>query len=135
MMILGIAAIIVTGGTHGSKSAELLHGNGSYWCSLPDLPEVRYGHTQTGLEACGSFRAATTKTTCVRLSGGSWSPSHNLQQDRKYHSSWASPSGTVLMGGSYGSQTTELLDQTTEDSVMHFPLEYDTWYVNTARAR
>ena len=126
MMILGIAAIIVTGGTHGSRSAELLHGNGSYWCSLPDLPEVRYGHTQTGLEACGSFRAATTKTTCVRLSGGTcWSPSHKLVEGRGHHASWASPSGTMLMGGEYNKNTTELLDATTGDSVRSFPLKYN----------
>ena len=123
MMILGIAAIIVTGGTHGSKSAELLHGNGSYWCSLPDLPEVRYGHTQTGLEACGSFRAATTKTTCVRLSGGSWSPSHQLVEKRRNHCSWSSPSGILMMGGSDSIKTTELLDDTTGDSLMSFPLK------------
>ena len=52
-LILGTAAIIVTGGTHGARSAELLHGNGSHWCSLPDLPEGRMFHSQTGPEACG----------------------------------------------------------------------------------
>ena len=127
MMILGTAAIIVTGGTHGARSAELLHGNGSSWCSLPDLPEVRYGHTQTGLEACGSFRAATTKTTCVRLSGGNWSLSHQLVEGRGHHCSWASPSGTLLRGGEYSKKSTELLDVNTgrESSVMSFSLKYN----------
>ena len=109
---------------------ELLHGDGTPWCRLPELPQDRAYHTQTGLEACGGYTSAT-RTTCVRFSGGSWSPSHNLQQERKRHSSWASPAGTVLMGGdySYSEQTTELLDVDTEDSVMHFPLKYDTRYV------
>ena len=130
-LILGTAAIIVTGGTHGARSAELLHGNGSHWCSLPDLPEVRYGHTQTGLEACGSFRAKTktktkTKTTCVRFSGGTWSPSHQLVEGRGHHCSWASPAGTLLMGGEYSKKSTELLDAITGDSVMSFRLKDDT---------
>ena len=33
------------------KTVEVLHSNGSFWCSLPDLPERRFYHTQTGLEA------------------------------------------------------------------------------------
>ena len=130
-LILGTAAIIVTGGTHGARSAELLHGNGSYWCSLPDLPEVRYGHTQTGLEACGSFRAKTktktkTKTTCVKLSGGTWSPSHQLVEKRADHSIWTSPAGTLIIGGHYSKKTTEVLDTATGNSNASFPLKYET---------
>ena len=30
---------------------------------------------------------------------GAWVPSHSLQQPRDGHSSWSSPSGLVLMGG------------------------------------
>ena len=120
----------MTGGAPGPSSSvgssvELLHSDGSPWCTLPDLPEARYDHTQTGLEACGGYSSGT-ETTCVSFSGGSWSPSHNLQQERQYHTSWASPAGTVLMGGSYSKQTTELLDEATEDSVMHFNLKYGT---------
>ena len=108
---------------------ELLHSDGSPWCSLPDLPESRWDHTQTGLEACGGDHTyPDSYTTCVQFLGGSWTPSHNLLQERYNHVSWASPSGTVLMGGpSYdgsGKNTTELLDEATEESVMHFPLKY-----------
>ena len=108
---------------------ELLHGDGTPWCRLPELPQDRGHHTQSGLEACGGHYESATRSTCVSFSGGTWSPSHNLQHERRYHSSWASPSGTVLMGGdySYSLQTTELLDEVTENSVMHFPLKYDTW--------
>ena len=138
MMTLGTAAIIVTGGLAlppVGKSVEVLHGNGSHWCSLPDLPEVRYGHTQTGLEACGSFRAKTktktkTKTTCVKLSGGTWSPSHQLVEGRGHHCSWASPAGTLLMGAGQptwkSGKATELLDETTGDFAVSFPLKYKT---------
>ena len=110
---------------------ELLHGDGTPWCRLPELPQDRYYHTQTGLEACGGYDSPTV-TTCVSFSGGSWTPSHNLQQQRRLHSSWASPAGTVLMGGLYSPRTTELLDEATVDSVMHFSLRYDTRYVNIA---
>ena len=33
------------------KTVEVLHSDGSFWCSLPDLPERRFYHTQMGLEA------------------------------------------------------------------------------------
>ena len=109
-------------------SVELLHSDGSPWCTLPDLPEARDSHTQTGLESCGGTSPATW-TTCVRLEGGSWTPSHQLLEERYYqyyHSSWASPAGTMLMGGRNSPQTTELLDANTGDSVMSFPLKYNT---------
>ena len=105
-------------------SVELLHSDGSPWCSLPDLPESRWDHTQTGLEACGGGGSAT-RTTCVRLEAGSWTPSHQLVEQR-FHLSWASPAGTLLMGGILSPQTTELLDANTGDSVTSFPLKYHT---------
>ena len=124
------AAILVTGGFNtpsgGVLSAvEVLHGDGSPWCSLPDLPEDRRSHTQTGLEACGGY-GSSASSTCVRLEAGSWTPSHQMVEQRRYHSSWASPAGTLLMGGILSPQTTELLDANTGDSIPSFPLKYDT---------
>ena len=104
---------------------ELLHGDGSPWCSLPDLPEARDFHTQTGVEACGGWHSSTG-TTCVRLEGGSWTQSHKLVEKREDHCSWASSAGTLLIGGDYSLQTTELLESNTGDSVTSFPLKYDT---------
>ena len=121
----------MTGGYPSSSigtSVELLHSDGSPWCTLPDLPEPRTGHTQTGLEACGGDYY-TTPANCVRLEGGSWTLSHQLVEQRLYHSSWASPAGTLLMGGQYNSgarDTTELLDAAIGDSVTSFPLKYET---------
>ena len=128
--LLDTAAILVTGGFNtpsgGVLSAvEVLHGDGSPWCSLPDLPEDRRSHTQTGLEACGGY-GSSASSTCVRLEAGSWTRSHQLAEERRYHSSWASPAGTLLMGGILSPQTTELLDTNTGDSVPSFPLKYDT---------
>ena len=123
------AAIIVTGGSPRSSvwtTVELLHSDGSPWCKLPNFPEYRNGHTQTGLEACGGDGSSGTRTTCVRFSGGSWSPSHQMVEQRWHHCSWASPAGTLLMGGIPNWDTTELLDAATGDSVMSFPLKYNT---------
>ena len=105
---------------------ELLHGDGTPWCRLPELPQSRYYHTQTGLEACGGRNNSANFFTCVRLEAGSWTPSHQLAEERRYHSSWASPAGTLLMGGILSPQTTELLDTATGDSIPIFPLKYDT---------
>ena len=121
----------MTGGQGGPghgpalTKTEVLHSDGTPWCSLPDLPVDRSEHSQTGLEACGGD-SSTVQTTCVRPSGDSWTPSHQLLQKRAYHSSWVSPAGTLLMGGWYSEKTTELLDTNTGDSAMSFPLKYRT---------
>ena len=129
--LIYVAAIIVTAGaTEGAEmSVEVLHSDGTPWCSLPGLPEEIAYHTQTGLLACGGMYMYSF---CFKFSGGKWKRSHMLKKGRDYHSSWASPLGIVLMGGGMGeeeesrAQTTELLDDTTGDSVMTFPLKYDT---------
>ena len=130
-LYLYVSAIIVSGGYIDSmiyeKSVEVLHSDGTPWCSLPDLPEARSYHSQTGLLTCdGAMSTKKTGTSCIKFSEGKWKPSHKLKEERNSHSSWASPLGTVLMGGLATWTTTELLDDTTGVSVMHFPLKYDT---------
>ena len=47
-----MAAILVTGGVGGDTSlvsVEVLREDGSPWCSLPDFPDNRHLHSQTGL--------------------------------------------------------------------------------------
>ena len=122
--LIYVPAIIVTGGAccdNADKSVEVLHSDGTPWCSLPDLPEMYYEHSQTGLLTCGGM---STGTSCIKFSGGKWKPSHKLKKEHYYHSSWASPLGTVLMGGMDNDKTTELLDDTTGGSIIHFPLKY-----------
>ena len=41
------------------------------------------------------------------------------------HVSWASPSGTILMGGQYSRRTSEKIDESGTSSYS-FDLEYDT---------
>ena len=107
-----ISAIIITGGWSSSsyRSVEILQQNGSYWCSLPDLPDIRYKHTQSGLIACGSGGYnSDTETSCLTLTDGHWMTSHQLQYSRSEHSSWTSQHGVVLMGGLGSTTTTEIL--------------------------
>ena len=130
----------MTGGPPKETSVEVLHSDGSPWCSLPELPSSRSHHSQTGLEACGGITSDfasfddedynpdsdSTDKTCVLFNGGTWNHSQTLQRSRESHSSWASPVGTVLIGGGFGGDTesTELLNHTTGKSAMHFPLKW-----------
>ena len=122
--------IIITGGSgdyyYGTGvSVEVLRANGSSWCSLPDMPQDRQEHTQSGLVACGGFDHSS-RASCVTFANGSWNQSHHLQEERADHTSWRSPSGLVLMGGQFSSYNTELLSDITGDSAEHFPLRYET---------
>ena len=43
------AAILVSGGAplaSAGRAVEVLRGDGSPWCKLPDLPDPRYWHSQ-----------------------------------------------------------------------------------------
>ena len=118
-------AIIITGGVPSYRSVEVLRANGSYWCSLPDLPDDRYYHTQSGLVTCGGGSNSDTKTSCLTFSSGQWRTSHQLQHNRWYHSSWMSQHGVVLMGGTGSLTTTEILTEDGQSSPS-FTLKYET---------
>ena len=124
------AMLISGGGTNiWHKSVEILHSNGSYWCSLPDLPGSRYLHTQSGLVLCGAAQN-TYWSFCLTFSSGQWTKSHQLQHGRTYHSSWMSQHGIMLLGGNPGGDrdsktTTEILTEDGQSS-LSFKLKYDT---------
>ena len=126
-----ISVILVSGG-HSSSSAstkaELLHTNGSWICSIPNLPYNRWLHTQTGVTACGSYGDSAARTTCHTLSSsGSWEESHSLDQPRWEHSAWASPQGTVLIGGTDSdAQTTSEILLENGDTESGFNLDFST---------
>ena len=118
---------MVTGGYAGSRltSVEVLSGAGTPLCSLPPLPTRRYGHTQDGLLTCGGWDGDYI-STCMKLTTEGWVVSHNLLEERRYHSSWQSPAGLVLIGGFYSPYTTELLSSSDSSSSSNFTLQYDT---------
>ena len=111
-----ILVILVTGGSPSSiagRSAELLHINGSRLCSLPNLPSIRTGHSQTGGTLCGGgLYGSGTWTSCLTFTSGSWEETHTLDRERFAHSAWASPRGIMLLGGAFdysARTTTEIL--------------------------
>ena len=93
-------------------------------CSLPELPEVRYWHTQDGPWTCGGG-GSSTWTTCDQWSEGSWTRSVSLSVERINHVSWATASGVYLIGGSVSKKTSELVkeDGSVEEG---FKLKYKT---------
>ena len=126
---------MVTGGYRGTgwdglASVEVLSGAGTRLpCTIPPLPTARYQHTQDGLLSYGGgWRGTDTTRTCSKLSAlaGGWVVSHNLLEDRYWHSSWQSPAGLVLIGGGYSYTTTELLSSSDSSSSSNFTLQYDT---------
>jgi len=76
-------AILVTGGYDNLRSAEILFPNGTYWCNLPDLPAIRYVHSQNGLLTCGGGVPNTNElSSCLTFSAGYWNYTHKLLQPR-----------------------------------------------------
>ena len=116
------SGIIISGGSPSRQSVEILRANGSYWCSLSDLPYIRWGHSQSGLVTCGGLGSRARKSYEI-FSSGQWS-GHGLQQKRSDHSSWISRHGVLLMGGYYSRTTTEIYRY--GQSLPYFTLKYDT---------
>ena len=115
---------MVTGGYSSGTSVELLFLNGTRLCALPDLPEARYQHSQSGLLACGGGSSSSSEvTSCVTFSGGTWEQTHTLGQSRYAHTSWASPQGVLLMGSAYDSYTTTELLNDDGSSTASFTLD------------
>lgn len=135
--------IIITGGDFGrsplelARSVELHQEDGSFVCMLPLLSLPRVGHGQSGQTACGGlgFLVPILPTyTCETFSEGKWSVSHQLKFQREKHSTWQSPEGVVLLGGSpsnIGGSTPHSLyssELLTDDgmSTELFPMKYPT---------
>ena len=134
------SAVLITGGwtntnktgfsINPQRSAEIYLPSVGTSCSLPELPERRYFHTQDGPLACGGGSGIIKATTCVTWSQGAWTRSHNFSVGRSGHASWDTATGVYLMGGWRNmSETTSVLvkeDGTVEEG---FPLKYKTKYL------
>ena len=103
-------------------------------CTMPDLPSLgRFGHTQSGLTACGGGENDGTRTSCDSFTGGQWERSHELHDERHEHVSWQSPHGILLIGGANknAKRTTELLSSTDSTTTNLFNLPYSTMYIDS----
>ena len=118
----------MTGGDGTSTSAELISTTGSSICELPTMPQSKYGHTQSGLTACGGYKS-DTRRNCIKFEAGAWTTlTDNLVEKRKFHSSWVNSNGHILLigGQAYDSlRTTEIVFQN-GTSIRSFDLKYDT---------
>ena len=124
-----ILAILVTGGMGTEKSTEVLSTNGSSICFLPEMPQSKEDHTQTGLTACGG---SDSRRNCVKFTSGLWTNlTENLLYQRYEHSSWKTQDGDILLFGSDDYRdhdsffTSEIVYQN-GTSVRSFDLKYDT---------
>jgi len=98
-------------------------------CTVSSLPTSRQFHSQEGSQVCGGA-GSDTKRSCLTLTArGRWERTttyiHALLEERHSHVSWASPSGTILMGGWDSRRTSEKIDESGTSSYS-FNLEYDT---------
>merc|ERR1712183_515417 len=93
-----------------AQSVEVYVPSTGQHCQLPDLPEERWDQTMEKMELCGgwSYNSDDTKTSCLTLTDeGAWENTTTLLEERSDHCSWASPSGTILLGGGASLKTTE----------------------------
>ena len=105
-----------------SRSVEVLKEDGSPWCSLPDLPDSRMDHTQSGLITCGGY---SNSDSCLIFESGQWRRAWSLRVDRLYHTAWHTNDTVILLGGTYQGFTTESL-QFNGETLEAFTLNYDT---------
>ena len=75
MEIIFVLVILTTGGFEkydkqggALRHVQVRHSNGSRLCTLPGLPVGRFGHTQSGLEACGGSQPKNCVTFYKGLS-------------------------------------------------------------------
>ena len=117
----------MTGGYYnkgGLSSVEVYVPSINTSCSLPSLPVGTYYHSQDGLLQCGG---AGNTLHCHTFQSGEWVKTHNLSEEREYHSSWQRGDGTiVLMGGDDSPTTTEIVSDSSAVSTPGFSLKYNT---------
>ena len=124
--------MLISGGNPGEseENVEVLVPSTGYQCQMRkvcciltilnnfcrNLPDRRYGHSQTGLTLCGGGRGEESRGSCLRWEGGGWVTSHHLNYSRIYHATWGSPIGILLIG----SNTAELLHTNGTTSVLFY---------------
>ena len=78
------------------RSSEIFVPGFDIHCLLPELPEIKYGHTADELILCGGV---DDRLNCQMFAEGRWIYSHQLLVERNGHSSWKVDDGIYLIGG------------------------------------
>merc|ERR1712142_1460193 len=98
--IEGEKAIIVAGGFSDPdtllSSVEAINSDGTYLCTLEDLPDNRHSQSMEDDILCGGYGDGYGYDTCLKFVEGSWiNLGWNLKQKRSQHVSWKRPDGTI----------------------------------------
>ena len=131
--MLNIPGILLSGGHHPNvegTSVEVYVPSTGHSCSLPSLPDDRWGHSMDSLLICGGYDSASTASSCLSFSSGQWVFSHTLEEGRADHTSWQREQDILLMGG-YVPYTSEIVHMGGEQGEQSFAMEYDSKYVLT----
>merc|ERR1719369_1453224 len=118
--------ILISGGMGANTSVEVFNPTTNQSCVLPSLPEQRITHTMDLLTICGGL---DTLTTCITFSSGRWMTSHVLPEERWYHTSWATGTGSILLlGGEARPDTTTTVTQDEYQGKPGFSMQYSTTF-------
>merc|ERR1711902_458916 len=126
------AALIISGGyplDSAGISVEVFVPTTGQHCQLPSLPGGRRSdHSVNDRTICGggvyNVYSASRRSCLTLNSNGNWLETTSLLEQRYHHSSWASPSGLILMGGRGSKRTTEKIEAD-GTSTYSFELKYD----------
>ena len=126
LLVVVDPVVLITGGSD-RRSAEIYNpATNPTGCSLPQLPEIRTGHSQDSGLTCGGGDLSALNT-CVKWNpaSGAWDQTpFTLNKSRINHVSWETPTGVYLIGGDYSPKTSEKVNA--DSSVLSFNLKYDT---------
>ena len=128
--MFNMPGILLSGGhdaytTVEGTSVEVYVPSTGQSCSLPSLPDDRWGHTMDSLLICGGYDSTSTATSCLSFSSGQWVFSHTLEEGRADHTSWQREQDILLMGG-YVPYTSEIVHMGGEQGEESFAMEYDS---------
>ena len=97
---------------------EVLGIDGLPLCRSPNLPEEREGHSLTGSRnsgyfLCGGGNGPQGSADCWKLNpvDGKWRKNVETTRFFKFHSSFLSKKGLLLMGGTSSPYSTEILQE------------------------
>ena len=120
------AGAIITGGSDSRLSVEVFNPHKEENCTLPNLPNSRYGHTLCGGLLCGGKSDSQSCLRWIREKRTFVPTQVRLKSVRTHHLCWSNPynSGILLIGGIGSSKTSELVVGDGSGSVSGFDLQY-----------